>query len=322
MFVAAGHLYEYNTQKGYSSMTTREPHIASGEQLPQRVDRWLAEQLPEKTREQWRKKILLGEVMVDGAKVKPSFVIHEGQAVTVRPDTEADSKETHVAYSGPEIPIIYDDENVLVINKPAGIAVHAGEKQPFNATVVACFYGQLTPSEDSRPGVVHRLDKDTSGVMILARNPHTEEFLKQQFKKRQVEKIYDALVWGNLAQPKARIELPIARHHDEPTKMVVTSEGKQAVSEYEVVEQLPQYSLLKVRLLTGRMHQIRVHLNYLGHPVVGDKTYGRKPMPAGLTRQFLHAHSLGLVLPGGEKRTFTADLPPELNNFLAQQRNV
>lgn len=218
--------------------------------------------------------------------------------------------------AGVDIPVLFEDQNVIVINKPAGILTHATDDNPSEPSVANYFRPQINDPDPIRPGIVHRLDKDTSGVMILARNPTTKEFLQAQFKARTVQKTYVTLVWGRLNHPQARIELPIARKPQRGNEMKIAHGGKMAVSQYQVVQEFDQYSLLEIDLQTGRTHQIRVQLEHLGHPVVGDTQYGRKPMPAGLDRQFLHAKRLSCEIAKGQSREFTAPLAPDLQSFL------
>ncbi len=223
---------------------------------------------------------------------------------------------TQANHSLPDIPILYQDQNVIVINKPAGVLTHATVEHPEAPSIASYFAAQLDDSDALRPGIVHRLDKDTSGVMILAKNTASKEFLQAQFKARNVQKTYLALVWGHLQHAQARIELPIARSLHKGNQMRVVHGGKMAVSQYHVEQVFERFSLLKIDLQTGRTHQIRVHFAHIGHPVVGDRQYGTKPMPAGLSRQFLHAMSLGCELPGGERKQFEAPVPADLENFL------
>lgn len=219
----------------------------------------------------------------------------------------------------PKMAIIYEDSDVLVINKPAGITMHAKNSNDHSETVQSIFASQL-PSQGGDPqrrGIVHRLDRDTSGVVILAKTQLALEYLQAQFAARTVGKQYYALVWGHLKQPRARIELPIRRSTKSPNIMAVHQQGRQAITEYNVVTEYPKYSLLDIKLHTGRTHQIRAQFAHLGHPVVGDKSYGSKSTPQGLTRQFLHAYKLSITLPGNKVPTsFEAPLATDLQSFL------
>lgn len=217
---------------------------------------------------------------------------------------------------GIDVPVLFEDDNVIVINKPAGLLTHPTDDNPDEPSVASYFRTQIDDPDPIRPGIVHRLDKDTSGVMILARNIATKEFLQSQFKARTVQKSYIALVWGRLKHPRARIELPIARKPQRGNEMKIAHGGKMAISEYGVKQEFDLYSLIEIDLQTGRTHQIRVQLEHLGHPVVGDTQYGRKPMPTGLSRQFLHAKSLRCEIAKGKSKEFVAPLAPDLQSFL------
>lgn len=215
-----------------------------------------------------------------------------------------------------DVPIVFEDENVLVINKPAGLLVHPTEHKPDAISITKLFTDKLVWSEPLRPGVVHRLDKDTSGVMILAKTKVALHDLQAQFKEREVKKIYTALVWGHMKHSQARLELPIAHSKRQPNKMMVQTGGKPSVSEYRLVREYPDYSLLEVKLFTGRTHQIRAQFSYLGHPVVGDSLYSKRNLPDGLERQFLHSSVLGITLPKGSYKEFKAPLAADLRAFL------
>lgn len=231
------------------------------------------------------------------------------------------------------VPVIYEDGNVLAVNKPAGISVHGGpqikektlvdwliEKYPGLKKV-----GDLPAGRQviqTRPGIVHRLDKDTSGVLAIAKNQKTFEFLKKQFKSRKVEKKYIALVYGALEKGQGVIELPIGKGGKDFRKKAVgrgmRGKIREAVTEYKLLEKFREYTLVEVFPKTGRMHQIRVHMKSINHPVVCDKLYaGRKrECPFGLKRHFLHASSLSFSLPDSSKIKLEADLPEDLQRIL------
>ncbi|MEX0748635.1 MAG: RluA family pseudouridine synthase [Candidatus Saccharimonadales bacterium] len=213
------------------------------------------------------------------------------------------------------VAIIYQNDDLLVVNKPAGMLVHPGNGTPDSEPTVMSELAELIDDPGSeRPGIVHRLDKDTSGVMVVARTAATRDYLQAQFKQRQVTKVYLAAVHGHLKHPQARLEWPLGRHYKNPMKRTVRPDGRMAVSEYQVVEELPGYSLLRVMIMTGRTHQIRAHLQHLGHPVVGDRLYGSSETL--LARQFLHSLELTFTIAqNGEKRTFMADLSRDLQQF-------
>lgn len=205
----------------------------------------------------------------------------------------------------------------MAVDKPAKLVVHNAETATIQPTV-ADFARErgVIDTDDERPGIVHRLDKDTSGVMLLAKHPEAKAFLQHQFKQREVQKTYIALVRGRLREKHAIIRLPIGRHRKQPVKRAVVPGGREAVTEYRVREVYPGASLVEISLHTGRTHQIRVHFSHLGNPVIGDTFYGEKALPQGLTRQFLHAEKIRLNLPSGKPVTITSPLPSELELYL------
>lgn len=231
-----------------------------------------------------------------------------------------------------QIETIYEDKDCLVINKPAGMVVHADENgRNFEESVVEAVLSKLNfPEPGLRPGIVHRLDKDTSGILLIAKHGKALEFFKQQFKDRRVEKIYLALVKGKLAHKEAVIDSPITRSKLNRKKMAVSSEksGRNAITEYKVVREFEPAkgkfaSLLEIKLKTGRTHQIRVHMNAIRHPVVGDTVYGDRNFNKffkdkfGLNRQFLHAEKLGFnSFAGNKKLHFTVELSNQLKKIL------
>lgn len=223
----------------------------------------------------------------------------------------------YIEKGGFRVGIIFEDDNVIVINKPAGISMHPRNTQDDSTTIRGIFRDKLANNDEIRGGIVHRIDKDTSGVVVLAKNNDTLEFLQSQFANREVDKTYIALVWGHLAHEKARIELPVRKSLKAPNMMAIHPAGKMSISEYKVTANYRDYSLLEIQIHTGRTHQIRVQMAHMGHSVVGDSIYGSKPMPAGLKRQFLHSQKLSIKLPGNStKTTFEAEMPEELQDFL------
>lgn len=227
-----------------------------------------------------------------------------------------------------EIPVIYKDPNLLVLNKPAGLLTHpSGQKaeEPSVAGWLLKNYPEARSVGDdpvTRPGIVHRLDKETSGALVVARNQETFDYLKSLFQKHLAQKTYLALVFGKLAAKEGVINKPIGIKSGSVKRSIHSSKmSKEAITEYRVVKFLKlggkEFTLLSVTPKTGRTHQIRVHLAAIGHPVMGDKLYGGKRSKlAGLERQFLHAQSLEFTMPGGERMKFEADLPEDLKSFL------
>jgi len=286
-----------------------------------RVDKYLAEQFPEISRSQIKGFIEMGNVTLDGdivekagTQAKPGSVI---EILVIKDDSDGLVPE--------DIPldILYEDDHVIVINKEAGLVVHPGAGNP-SGTVVNALLAHYPPirhvGEPDRPGVVHRLDKDTSGVLIFAKTTKAYKWLVKQFKSRDVRKTYLALVDGHPPTPTGRIEAPIERDTKIRTRMAVglRGQGKSAVTEYFELKRYDKHAYLEVHPITGRTHQIRVHLSYLEVPVVGDTLYGHRNPSIEMDRFFLHAKSLSVKLPGDRApRTFSAPLTPELQSVLA-----
>lgn len=225
--------------------------------------------------------------------------------------------------------VIYEDKDIIVVNKQAGISVHpsVNELDKTLANALIARYPEIkNVGEDLiRPGIVHRLDKDTSGLLVVAKNQKTFEFLKKEWQERRVIKKYFALVWGHLKSENGKIESELVRSPKEFRKRIVVRPGKKAfvgklaVTEYKVIKKYKDFSLIEVSPKTGRMHQIRVHMASLGHSVVGDKVYGgKRKLLEGLNRQFLHAYYLKFSLPEGKSRVFEIDLPNDLRLTLAK----
>ncbi|MBN2239049.1 MAG: RluA family pseudouridine synthase [Dehalococcoidales bacterium] len=282
-----------------------------------RLDKYITEHCEGLSRTQAQKLIAEGCVRVNGNTVKAGYkVIKDDSLIIEIPEPESSSLEAE------EIPldILYEDKDLLVIDKPAGIAVHPAPGHSSH-TIVNALLGHLTllheTTADDRPGIVHRLDKDTSGVMVVAKNIRAQENLMDQFKARTVMKQYRVLVKGHLSPSEGVIEAPVGRDPRHRQQMAVVSEsrGRESVTEYTLLEYAGDYSLLEVRPVTGRTHQIRVHFKAIGYPVAGDSVYGVKAPP--LKRQFVHASLLGFNLPStGEYTEFTSPLPPDLSQAL------
>jgi 23S rRNA pseudouridine1911/1915/1917 synthase len=228
-----------------------------------------------------------------------------------------------------DLKIIYEDNDLLVVDKPAGLIVFPEGKISGEKTLIDYLIEKKpelkSVGEQPRYGVVHRLDKDTSGVLLVAKSSEALIFLQKQFKIRGVEKKYECLVEGTIKDDSGRIETLIARSFRDPRRQKAflknglnDKSAREAITEYKVIKRFEAYTLLEVKIETGRRHQIRCHFSYLQHPVVGDKLYGFKNSvaPEGLTRQFLHAKYLKIQLPNGETKEFTSDLPEELSNVL------
>ncbi len=276
-----------------------------------RLDRYVGEKCPELSRTQAQKLIAGGYITLNDCSAKASLKLNIGDVVkVVIPPPPTLSPEA--------IPlnIVYRDDDLLVIDKPAGLTVYPAPGHPAHTLVNAILSRFPELADNSlRPGIVHRLDKDTSGLIVVARNASAQADLISQFKARSVAKTYLALVKGHLEPEHGIIEADIGRDPRHRKRMAVVAEGREARTRYHVMEYIGDYTLLEVRPETGRTHQIRVHLSAIGFPVVGDKVYGVKS--AYLSRQFLHASSLGFKLPStGEYVEFTSDLPPDLAEAL------
>ena len=293
------------------------------EQRVPRLDAYLAAAHPAISRSRWKQLIEAGHVLLNGVAVRKS-----NTALSSGSELRCDLPEPEpVGLVATDIPlaILYEDADLIVLNKPAGLVVHPAPGHAADTLVNALLHhcsdlqgigGEL------RPGIVHRLDKDTSGVLVVAKNEAAVAALVAQFSSHFVQKEYLALVWGAPKKPTGTVELPVGRHPVHRQKMAVTEKGRAAVTHYETLAAGPLASLLRVRIETGRTHQIRVHLAHLGHPVVGDSTYGRArqglPAELNVSRQMLHAHVLKIAHPrDGRPLAFPAPPPPD---FLAAQR--
>lgn len=258
-----------------------------------------------------------GDITVNNQVVKPRYIVRTDDIVHVQlPAVPPPAAPPSSPSSPPSPPILYEDKDVVVINKPAGLTVQPGIANE-TGTITDWFTSRYP---GRRGGLVHRLDKDTSGVLVLAKTPAAHAYLKQQFKKRRVKKEYLAVVFGVPKASDGRITRPLARSKRNPLRRTIDEAGKPAITEWQLEKKLGhKYALLKVFPFTGRTHQIRVHLHFLGHPIVGDKlyTFKRQHPPPGVTRQLLHAYRLTLNLPSGRRKTFTAPLPEDFQNVLS-----
>ena len=283
----------------------------------ERLDKFLASRETDLSRAQIAGLVAGGLVKVDGAIVKSSYRLRGGETVEMEMLPPPPS-----GVSPQEIPlsVIYEDEDILVIDKPAGMVVHPapGHRRDTVANaLLARLPGIEEVGDEQRPGIVHRLDMDTSGLMVAAKNRRAHRHVSGQIKDRSVLKGYTALAKGNIDPPEGVIKARIGRDNRNRKRMAVVELGREAETSYRAVESAPGYTLLEVIPKTGRTHQIRVHLSALGYPIVGDALYGGKD--PRLERQFLHAHLLGIRLPGtGEYMEFTSPLPADLKAFLSQ----
>lgn len=288
----------------------------------ERLDAALSACYPELSRTRWQQLIDEGHVQLVGkGPVKASMRLAGGERVLV---SFPEVVETELAAESIPLDIRYEDRDLLVVNKPAGMVVHPapGHEQGtlVNAVLAHCPSLEGVGGE-RRPGIVHRLDKDTSGLIVIAKNERALRFLQEQFKRRTIEKYYLALVVGAIQPAEALIDAPIGRDPRQRKQMAVILPGSSAVSRpattrYQALTYYERYTLVECRPLTGRTHQIRVHMAYAGFPIAGDTVYGRRKQPPGLQRHFLHAARLHLARPNGQMLELQAELPPELQTFL------
>jgi 23S rRNA pseudouridine1911/1915/1917 synthase len=293
--------------------------------VEERLDHFLVVALPQYSRSRLQSLVQDGCVQIDGSTAKKAGqMVRAGSRVIVEVPAR---RPTNLFPEDIALDVLYEDVNVLIVNKPAGMAVHPGAGHAEGTLVHAVLAHD--PSMHGvggveRPGVVHRLDKDTSGVIVLAKNDDALHWLQRQFQDRKVVKTYLALVDGSPPSPSGRVEAPIGRDPFHRKRMAIVAEGRGrvAVSEYSTRERFGRHTLLEVHPVTGRTHQVRLHCAFLGCPVAGDKVYGHQKPSINLHRHFLHAWKLQLVLPSdAQVKEFSASLPPELEQTLASLRS-
>lgn len=296
------------------------------EEQSQRLDKFLVACLPEYSRSRLQSYIKKGLVTVDGEVAHKSGQTLERTNI-VRVRIPAPQPSNLIAEDIP-LDVIFENDDVLVVNKPAGMVVHPAAGHA-TGTLAHAALGHAPEMEgvggEQRPGIVHRLDKDTSGLILLAKNDIAHHFLQDQFIQRSIKKTYLALVDGRPPTSDGRVEAPIGRNSRQRKRMAVVppSKGREAVSEYNTLETFPNHTLLEVNPITGRTHQIRLHLAYIACPVVGDTLYGRRQATLPLKRHFLHAARLSVYIPNEtERRTFQAPLPAELEEALVNLRSL
>jgi 23S rRNA pseudouridine1911/1915/1917 synthase len=285
----------------------------------ERLDRWISSRVADISRSYAQNLVRAGNVYVNGEVAKPARRVHTGDRVEILlPPVEAPPQLTP-AYV--PVPIVYEDEDIIVFDKPAGMVTHPAPRHE-HGTLVHALKAlrpdlKLTPIE--RPGVVHRLDKDTSGLIVVAKNDAARRFLLKQWQERDVVKRYLALVHGVIPEEEGTINAPISRDLNNRKRMGIVASGRPAISHFRVLERFPEATLLLVTIETGRTHQIRVHLNFIGHPVVGDQLYGKRPFKVPVPRQFLHATYLKFALPeSGQPIEVETPLPQDLAAVLNQ----
>ena len=265
-----------------------------------------------------------GEILLNDKKAKVSSKVHEGDEVTIPNKLTEEVNESLIAEDIP-IDVLYEDDDILVVNKPKNMVVHPaiGNK---TGTLVNAILGKTKLSDyngEFRPGIVHRLDKDTTGVLVIAKNNYAHQNIAKQIQDRTTKKIYIALVKGKINEDNGVIELPIGRDPTDRKKMAVVKGGKPALTKFKVLRRYEGYTLLEIELKTGRTHQIRVHMSHIGHPVVGDSVYSNGKNPFGVTSQMLHAKTLGFMHPTkNEYMEFSAEPPKEFNEVIESLEEI
>jgi 23S rRNA pseudouridine1911/1915/1917 synthase len=290
-----------------------------------RLDRYVASELPDLSRTYLQQLIAEGRLLVDGQVRRAAFKMTPGQVVTLSLPL---AEEFELEAQDIPLDVVFEDDDVLIIDKPAGMVVHPAPGHPRNTLVNAVLFHApgISIQGSTRPGIIHRLDKDTSGVMVVAKSNRAQMSLADQWQDRRVIKHYIALVSGVIEEDTATIDAPIGRNPVNRQQMTTTKSGRDAVTHFTVLERFGDATLLDVRIETGRTHQIRVHLAFIGHPVIGDGVYGNKVSARigdelGISRQFLHASALSFRMPSSEEtRTFEAPLPPDLQLVLDSLR--
>ena len=282
-----------------------------------RLDTFVASVLPDISRSYSKKLITDGKVLVNDGKAKPSYCVYEDDIILVKIE---DPKPTRVEAQDIPIDIVYEDDDVIVINKARGMVVHpsAGHEDGtlVNALLFHCGSMPVIGGE-TRPGIVHRIDKDTTGLLVVAKNDKAHLSLSGQIREKSASRKYKALVEGVIKHENGEVDAPIARHKSDRKKMAVVLGGREAKTLYKVEQRFAAHTLLDVTLSTGRTHQIRVHMAHMKHPVVGDAVYGYKKQKFNLEGQMLHAYELSFNHPEtGERMTFNAPLPEDFVSVL------
>lgn len=288
-----------------------------------RIDSFLANIDEKYSRARAQKLLKDGKILVNDSAVKGSYKVKAGDKITVIIDKP---KETDLKAEEIPLDVIYEDDDIIVVNKAKGMVVHPGNGNPdgtlVNAVLAHCKGNLSGIGGELRPGIVHRIDKDTSGLLIVAKNDEAHVNMSEEIKNHEVTKIYTALVKGVIAENKATINMPIARSQNDRKKMAVSEDGKEAVTHFEVIKRYDKYTLLKVKIDTGRTHQIRVHMAQIGYPVVGDEVYSNGKNEFGVHGQMLHSTILEFKHPvTGKEMHLEAPLPKYFKDILNELDN-
>ena len=295
---------------------------ASEESKNQRLDAFLASSLDGLTRSQATRLIESGEVAVNGRAVSKSYKLAGGEDIAV---TLPEPEPVEAVPQDIPLDVVYEDADVIVVNKPSGMVVHPAPGHPDGTLVNALLYhcaGTLSGVGGAlRPGIVHRIDRDTSGLIIAAKNDAAHQYLSAQLADHTLARTYECIVVGALREDRGTVDAPIARHPTDRKRMAVVAGGREAVTHWEVIARYPGYTHVRCRLETGRTHQIRVHMAYIGHPILGDTVYGTKKEVPGLTGQCLHAVGLRFLHPRThEVVELSCPLPEEFTRMLQKIR--
>ena len=295
---------------------------ASEESKNQRLDAFLASSLDGLTRSQATRLIESGEVAVNGRAVSKSYKLAGGEDIAV---TLPEPEPVEAVPQDIPLDVVYEDADVIVVNKPSGMVVHPAPGHPDGTLVNALLYhcaGTLSGVGGAlRPGIVHRIDRDTSGLIIAAKNDAAHQYLSAQLADHTLARTYECIVVGKLREDRGTVDAPIARHPTDRKRMAVVAGGREAVTHWEVIARYPGYTHVRCRLETGRTHQIRVHMAYIGHPILGDTVYGAKKEVPGLTGQCLHAVGLRFLHPRShEVVELSCPLPEEFTRMLQKIR--
>ena len=292
--------------------------IINDEHIGTRLDKVITELLPDKTRTYILKMIDEEKILLNGKKFKPSTKAQKNDEITI---LDIEPKALDLEGEDLSLDIIYEDNDVVIVNKPKGMVVHPGAGNHEGTLVNGLLYELDDLSEINgviRPGIVHRIDKDTTGLLMIAKNDKASLSLTEQLKNHTCKRKYHALVYGVINENKGRINAPIGRSKDDRKKMAVVKDGKQAITNFTVLKRFKEFTYIECQLETGRTHQIRVHLEYIGHPLVGDITYGRKRKIIGDQGQFLHAKIIGFIHPStNEWVEFDSEIPEYFKNFMS-----
>lgn len=292
--------------------------VVENEQVGKRLDLFVISVIKDLSRMNAKRLIEDGNVQVNSKNSKVSYKVQNGDIIEIH---IPEAKQLDLKAQEIPIEVVYEDSDIIVVNKPKGLVVHPAngnwDGTLVNAIMAICKDSLSGIGGEVRPGIVHRLDKDTSGLLIIAKNDKAHINMSNEIKNREVKKVYIALVRGIVAENEATINMPIGRSNKDRKKMAVVKNGKEAITHFKVIKRFDKYTLLEVKIDTGRTHQIRVHLSEIGHPVVGDEIYSNGKNEFGVHGQLLHAKSLDFKHPiTGKDMHLEAELPEEFKNIL------